>query len=62
MTEPLSVNIEIIDAIPEISLIHLLREASKFFDGELSADEKSRAIKYFAEWSDAEDKAKVPLL
>ena len=56
MGEPVTINIELLDAMPEIQLIQVLMDASKSFDHLLDVDEKERAVKYFKNWYDQQEK------
>lgn len=50
MSQLQKIEFELLDAIPEITLIQLFMEASKQFDDELTKEEKDRAIDYFYKW------------
>ena len=50
------VEIDLIEACPEIQLIDLLMKASKQLDDTISQDEKDRAVNYFNEWHEAQDR------
>lgn len=47
MTNPVTINFELIEAAPELQLIQLLIDVSNQFNSELSSEARSRAIKYF---------------